>query len=75
MSLPETGEWFASVNEKPYRGRQLFNWMYERNVDSFYDMTNFSKELRQRLDDEFLLTPLVLEERLISKIDGTEKYL
>ncbi|MCL1910787.1 MAG: 23S rRNA (adenine(2503)-C(2))-methyltransferase RlmN [Leptospirales bacterium] len=75
ISLPEADEWFASAGEKPYRGRQLFNWMYERNTASFHDMTNFSKELRQRLDDEFLLTPLVLEERIISKVDGSEKYL
>ncbi|MCL2026290.1 MAG: 23S rRNA (adenine(2503)-C(2))-methyltransferase RlmN [Leptospirales bacterium] len=75
ISLPEADEWFASAGEKSYRGRQLFNWMYERNVASFHDMTNFSKTLRQRLDDEFILNSLVLEERLISKLDGAEKYL
>jgi len=75
ITLPEADEWFASVGEKSYRGRQLFNWMYERNAASFHDMTNFSKKLRQRLDDEFLLNSLVLEERLISKFDGSEKYL
>jgi 23S rRNA (adenine2503-C2)-methyltransferase len=75
ISLAEADSWFASAGEKPYRGRQLFNWIYERNVDSFHDMTNFSKELRRRLDDEFMLTPLVLEEHLVSESDETEKYL
>ena len=75
LSLEEAAEYFDAIGEKPYRARQLFNWIYERNVPSFHDMTNFSKALRQRLDDEFVLSPLEMEDRLISRIDGTEKYL
>ncbi len=73
-TLDEAKEFFASLGEKPYRARQLFNWLYEINVDSFDEMTNFSKELRARLREEFSLSALSVEERAISR-DGTEKYL
>jgi len=68
-------ELFASMGEKDYRARQLVNWLYEKNIDDFTLMTNFSKELRQKLADQFVLSPLVLDDREISSIDATEKFL
>ncbi len=75
FSLPEAEELFKSFGEKDYRARQLFNWLYERNVDSFDAMTDFSKVLRKNLDERFSISALSLEERLVSKIDATEKFL
>lgn len=75
LSLSEVEEWFESIGEKPYRGRQLFSWLYEMNVESFHEMTNFSKVLRGRMEETFILTPLTLEEHLVSSSDGTEKFL
>lgn len=75
ISLAEADEYFASIGEKAYRGRQLFNWLYERNISSFDEMTTFSKELRKRLENDFLLNSLTLEDRIISSVDATEKYL
>ncbi len=74
MTIADAKAHFAAIGEKSYRAEQLFNWLYEINVDSFDAMTNFSKTLRSRLDDEFALSALSLEERAISN-DGTEKYL
>lgn len=74
-SFDELLEVFTSMGEKEYRVRQLFNWIYEKNVSSFDEMTNFSKDLRSRLGERFILSPLFLEDRLISQIDGTEKFL
>ncbi len=74
-TLPEAENLFASLGAKPYRAKQLFSWMYEKNVDSFEAMTNFSKELRLELTGKYDLQALLLEDRLVSKIDGTEKYL
>lgn len=66
---------FNTLGEKDYRAAQLFNWLYERNVPSFSEMTNFSKKLRAILEEKFEITPLRLDNRKISKIDGTEKFL
>lgn len=61
--------------EKDYRARLLFVWLYEKNIQEFSEMTNFSKELRNRFDERFIVSPLTLEDRQISAIDGTEKFL
>ena len=74
-TIEELEAYFTSAGERPFRARQLMNWLYEKNVDSFEDMTNFSKELRARLDGEFSVNALGLAERQVSAIDGTEKYL
>ena len=66
---------FESIGEKSYRAKQLFNWLYEKNVLSFDEMTNFSKELRQYLNDTYFISALELEKRQISSVDGTQKYL
>ena len=75
LAIDDVEGLFLSLGEKPYRARQLFNWLYEKNVESFHDMTNFSKELRQALDERYDLSSLVLDDRLVSALDGTEKYL
>ena len=75
ITLAEADAYFSSIGEKTYRGKQLFNWLYERNVESFDEMTNFSKELRKRLSEDFLFTTLFTEDRVISPSDGTEKFL
>lgn len=61
--------------EKEYRAKLLFIWLYEKKITDFSEMTNFSKDLRNRFDEMFLVSPLVLEDRQISAIDGTEKFL
>lgn len=65
----------TDFGEKEYRARQLFNWLYERNIADFAEITNFSKDLRRRLSEKYTVSPLVLEDREISSVDGTEKFL
>jgi len=74
LSLAEAEDLFKRMNEKDYRARQLFNWLYEKNIASFHEMSNFSKELRNSLEREFTVSPLALAEHLKSA-DGTEKFL
>ncbi len=66
---------FDELGLKEYRARQLFSWIYEKNISSFQEMTNFTKELRKTLEDEYNLFSIELDDRLISQVDGTEKYL
>lgn len=73
--LEEAEDIFERLGEARYRARQLFSWLYAKNAASFDEMSNYSKELRSKLEEEFSVSPLVLEERLLSKIDGTEKFL
>jgi 23S rRNA (adenine2503-C2)-methyltransferase len=74
-TLPEAEALFESLNERTYRARQLFNWLYERNVETFDAMTDFSKDLRRLLDERYCLNPLSLADRIESTINGTQKFL
>ena len=51
LGLPqsELEQYFAGLGEKPYRARQLMQWMYQRDVTDFDAMTDFSKSVRERL--------------------------
>jgi len=75
LTLNEVAAWFEEEGEKGYRAKQLFSWIYEKNIESFHEMTTFTKALRSRLDEVFILSPLDLEEHLVSQKDGTEKFL
>ncbi|HLF21428.1 MAG TPA: 23S rRNA (adenine(2503)-C(2))-methyltransferase RlmN, partial [Aestuariivirga sp.] len=66
----------AGVPEKQrrMRMRQIWHWIYHRGAQSFAEMTDIAKELRQRLDEEFVIgRPEVAAEQVST--DGTRKWL
>lgn len=75
MNLAEMTEFIVSIGEKPFRAKQVYQWIHEKQADSFDEMTNISKKLRESLADVGYLTTLKKEEVQISKLDGTRKYL
>ena len=65
---------FADLGEKPFRARQVMQWIHQYRVVDFEKMSNLSKVLRQKLLDKAELSlPEVLQE-YISK-DGTRKWI
>lgn len=73
--LPEELEGFAqSLGEAPYRGRQLFSWIHKRLSDSFEEMSDLPRELRQRLDAIAYIFRLTLI-RSMEDRQGTVKFL
>ena len=40
-------DFFSDLNEKPYRTKQIMQWIYHQGINDFDDMHNFSKDLRQ----------------------------
>ena len=58
-----------------YRGDQILDWVYRKKVQDFDEMTNLPLDLREKLKEEFRVTLLRLEEKLVSPRDGTVKYL
>lgn len=60
---------------KPFHAQQIFQWLYKKNIASFDEMTNLSKELRQLLDTHFhLILPTVLQTQH-DPADQTHKIL
>ena len=64
----------VNLGEKRFRAEQVFRWIYQENVSSFDDMTNLSKDLRQKLEENYSLHNFKIIKKLESK-DGTKKYL
>lgn len=66
---------FSDMGEKKFRARQVFDWLHVKNVRSFEEMSNISKQLRTKLSENFCLKSLNIERKLESKTDNTVKYL
>ncbi|WP_018921301.1 23S rRNA (adenine(2503)-C(2))-methyltransferase RlmN [Salsuginibacillus kocurii] len=67
-------DWLVEQNEPAFRATQIFEWIYEKRVTSFEEMTNLSKDLREKLHDSFSLT-LLKEVVCQESQDGTMKFL
>ena len=74
MQLPEIKDWLKENGEKPFRAEQIFDWLYIKRVTSFEDMSNLSKSLREKLDENFTITTLKTLVQQQSS-DGTIKFL
>ena len=73
MLPEEMAEYFVSIGEPKFRAKQTFQRLHRG--ERIGDITNLSKALRERLVAETLDTLPYVEEKLVSKIDGTVKYL
>ncbi|OWZ84168.1 23S rRNA (adenine(2503)-C(2))-methyltransferase RlmN [Natranaerobius trueperi] len=67
----------SDLGEPKFRGAQIFEWMYQKKVESFENMTNLPKELRLKLKEKTILNTLTVdyENKLESRHDGTIKFL
>lgn len=74
MSREELSAFLAGLGEPKFRAKQVFQWLH-RGVESFDEMTNLSKSLREKLKAECILTVPKVARKQISKLDGTIKYL
>lgn len=73
-NLDELKQEFIKLGEKPYRAEQVFKWLYTTNITSFDEMSNLSKDLREKLKQEFSLCVYNILRKQESS-DGTKKYL
>ena len=72
--LQEMKNVLLELNEKPFRAEQIFKWLYIDKANSFDEMTNLSKELREKLEKNYSIYNNKVLDKQVSK-DGTKKYL
>lgn len=72
--LEFTKEELAKTIKPPFRAKQIFSWIYHNYVDSFDEMQNLPKALREELSKKYVINPLKIAKKEISS-DGTIKYL
>ena len=70
----ELEEFFISIDEKPFRARQIIKWVHQRGVSDFTQMTDLSKDLRAKLESHCIVkAPEVIYEK--TSQDGTRKWV
>src|SRR5215218_9780756 len=72
LSLEDLEIFFESLGEKKFRVKQVWEWLWQKHAHSFADMTNLSKELRQKLGENFSFPALTIDATQYSA-DGTIK--
>ena len=72
LSSEELKNAVAELGEKPFRSRQLEDWIWTHGAGSFDEMTNLSKSFRGLLGERFELSRIRLAEQQVSR-DGTIK--
>lgn len=65
---------FASIGQQPYRGRQLFKWLYRDRQYDFDSMSDLPKPVRSELGRRYAIEPLAPEHTAVAA-DGTVKIL
>lgn len=73
LTLKEMTEFVEKIGEKPYRAKQIMKWVYRGAEIS--DMTDLSVSLREKLTQNAYILNIETENCLVSKKDGTRKYL
>jgi 23S rRNA (adenine2503-C2)-methyltransferase len=75
FSMDELCQEIANLGEKSFRAKQIYEWLHIRFAAEFSDVTNLSKDLRDKLNNNYVINMPKIVEVYKSKIDGTRKYL
>lgn len=75
LTVEELKKLMLEMGEKEFRGEQIFHWIHGKRTVAFDEMTNLPGELREKLKASFDCNLVSLEQKYISKIDKTIKYL
>lgn len=73
-TLSELEEILTDMGEAKFRAKQIFKWLYS-DIESFDDMTNIPASLKEKLKSEYSINILKIEQKFISDIDETRRYL
>lgn len=75
FTLEELKTEMEKLGEKPFRAKQLYQWMHQKLARSFDEMTNLPLSLREKCSREYEYTSIKEMKMQESAIDGTRKYL
>lgn len=75
LTFDELNSEINSIGLPKFRTGQIYSWLHEKGVDSFDEMSNLSKDLRQKLSEKYFIPSVKIEDKYVSKIDETVKYL
>ncbi len=74
LKLAELEELMEKLKATKFRAKQIHNWIYAKSVSSIDEMTNLSKDFREKLKEIAVVTNTKIKVKQVST-DGTIKYL
>ena len=74
MTLAEIKEAFREEELPAFRSLQVYRWLH-RGVESFDEMSDLSRDLRQKLSEKYYISVAIIEKKRVSMYDNTRKYL
>lgn len=75
MTLSELKEEMLLIGEKGFKATQIYSWLHKHGAETFDEMTNISKDLREKLKNNYDIYNCSIEKKLVSVYDDTVKYL
>ncbi len=73
MTLLELTEYIVNLGYPKFRAKQIYDWCHVKLVRDVDEMKNLPKDMRERIRDDFVSLEVV--EQLVSKVDGTNKFV
>ena len=74
LRLAEIEQIMQEYGATKFRAKQIHNWIYSKSISSIDEMSNLSKDFREELKKNFVVTESSIKIKQVSK-DGTIKYL
>jgi len=73
ITLNKLSEYFILQGQKPFKAKQVFDWLYKKRIDSFDEMTNIKKEVIDKLKQDYNIDKL----KILTKQEDVDvvKYL
>ncbi|MBE6719515.1 MAG: 23S rRNA (adenine(2503)-C(2))-methyltransferase RlmN [Ruminococcaceae bacterium] len=75
LSFDGLSDEISKLNLPKFRCNQIYQWLHKDGVSSFDEMTNLSKSLREQLSANYYIADCIIEDKYVSALDGTVKYL
>ena len=75
LTIEELMTEFQNMSEQKYRSTQVFDWLHNKMVMSFDEMSNVSKDLKEKICNKYDVSFPTIYKEYVSKLDDTKKYL
>lgn len=75
LNFDELKEEITGLGEKSFKAGQIYSWLHKKWVNDFDEMTDISKDLREKLKKNYDIYNCSIEKKLVSVYDDTVKYL
>ena len=75
LTIEELKTELENMNEQKYRSTQIFDWLHNKMILSCDEMSNVSKDLKDKISNKLDISFPTIYKEYISKLDETKKYL